>query len=395
MVSLVPTTLQRLLDAGLRDAARACAGRCVGGAPVHAGARSGARRAHAVPVAHDVRADRGVLAGDDARRAAVLHAACALAEDGEILVSGPTVAPGAGRCSRPATSARGTPTAILHVVGRKSDTIVTGGENVAPTEVEAVLEGHPAVAEAAVHGAPTREWGEAVVGDRGRARRRLGGGPARPLRRRASASFKVPKAIRFADALPRTRSGKLSAAALIRGRFARVDQSAWTPRRTAPTAASAGRQRRQAGRASARPSSATRSPVSQWLLDAAHLQPGHTVLELAAGPADTGLLAAELVAPGGKAIITDNAEAMIEAATARAEEVGATNVEIRPMEAEWIDLPTASVDAVLCRWGYMLLADPEAALRETRRVLRPGGRVALAAWAGAGARTRGSRRSGA
>ena len=69
------------------------------------------------------------------------------------------------------------------------------------------------------------------------------------------------------------------------------------------------------------------------------------MLELAAGPADTGLLAAELVAPGGKAIITDNAEAMLEAAKARAEEVGATNVEIRPMEAEWIDLPTASVDA--------------------------------------------------
>jgi SAM-dependent methyltransferase len=120
--------------------------------------------------------------------------------------------------------------------------------------------------------------------------------------------------------------------------------------------------------------------VSEWLIDAIDPKPGQTVLELAAGPGDTGLMAAERVAPGGKVIITDGAEAMVEIAQARAVELGIENVEIRPMEAEWIDLPAASVDGVLCRWGYMLLADPEAALRETRRVLRPGARVALSAW---------------
>jgi SAM-dependent methyltransferase len=56
------------------------------------------------------------------------------------------------------------------------------------------------------------------------------------------------------------------------------------------------------------------------------------------------------------------------------------NVEFKVLNAEWIDLPLASVDAVLCRWGYMLMADPAAALGETRRVLAPGGRVALAVW---------------
>src|SRR5512132_67350 len=92
----------------------------------------------------------------------------------------------------------------------------------------------------------------------------------------------------------------------------------------------------------------TAMPVSRWMVEAIHPQPGHTVLELAAGLGDTGLLAAELVAPAGEVIITDGAGAMVQAAREHAAEVGAGNVELRQMDAEWIDLPAASVDGVLC-----------------------------------------------
>ena len=122
-------------------------------------------------------------------------------------------------------------------------------------------------------------------------------------------------------------------------------------------------------------------PVSQWMVDAIDPQPGHRVLELAAGSGDTGFLAAELIEPGGVLISSDHVDAMVDQARARAAELEITNVEFRTIDADWIDLPTASLDGVLVRWGYMLFADPATALRETRRVLRPGGRVALAAWA--------------
>ncbi len=125
-------------------------------------------------------------------------------------------------------------------------------------------------------------------------------------------------------------------------------------------------------------------PVSQWLVEAIAPQSGHHVLELAAGPGDTGFLAAELVQPGGTLISSDAVDEMVEVARARAAELDIDNVEFRTLDAEWIDLPTAHVDGVLARWVYMLLVDPAAALRETRRVLRPGGRLALAAWADPG-----------
>jgi len=120
--------------------------------------------------------------------------------------------------------------------------------------------------------------------------------------------------------------------------------------------------------------------VSVWMVEQLDLQPGQQVLELACGPGDTGFLAAELVRPGGTLVSSDAAMAMLGVAQGRARDLGISNVEFKRLELEWIDLPTASVDAVLCRWGLMFAFDPAASMQEVRRVLRPGGKLALAVW---------------
>lgn len=121
-------------------------------------------------------------------------------------------------------------------------------------------------------------------------------------------------------------------------------------------------------------------PISEWMLAHAKPLPGERVLELAAGPGDTGFMAARLIEQGGTLISSDASAGMLDVARERAEEQGIGNVEFKQLQLEWIDLPTASVDVVLCRWGVMLTVDPSAALRECRRVLKPGGRLSLAVW---------------
>jgi ubiquinone/menaquinone biosynthesis C-methylase UbiE len=122
------------------------------------------------------------------------------------------------------------------------------------------------------------------------------------------------------------------------------------------------------------------TPVREWMLRELRPQEGATVLELAAGVGETGFEAATMIGATGRLITSDLSPAMLEAARRRGAELGVANVDYRIIDAERIELDDDSVDGVLCRFGYMLMADPAAALAETRRVLRAGGRLTLAVW---------------
>jgi SAM-dependent methyltransferase len=115
------------------------------------------------------------------------------------------------------------------------------------------------------------------------------------------------------------------------------------------------------------------------MLEQVAIAPGERVLELACGAGGAGLAAAAVVAPG-EVVLSDVAAEMTVFAAARAEALGLTNVATRPLDLERIAEPDESYDVVLCREGLMLVPDPARAAREIHRVLRPGGRVAIAVW---------------
>jgi o-succinylbenzoate---CoA ligase len=232
LVSLVATTLARLLDAGLEHPPRL---RCAltGGGPVPAALTEQASAA-GVPVSltyglteacsQVTTTPAAVIDGSPISPAHTTESLSAgpplfctrvqVEAEGEILVAGPTVAPGSlqpdgwlhtGDLGMLDEQGR------LHVTGRKADTIVSGGENVAPAEVEAVLEAHPDVLEAAVLGRADERWGEAVTAIVvTRPGRVLEAEALRAHCARGLAAHKVPKQVSFVDQpLPRTRSGKL------------------------------------------------------------------------------------------------------------------------------------------------------------------------------------------
>ena len=213
LVSLVPTMLARLLDAGLQRPPT-LRWALLGGGPIPPALLARAQEA-GVPTASTYGmteacsqiATRGwPLTGVQLRVAA----------DGELLVRGPAVAPGAvGPDGWLHTGDLGSldERGRLTVLGRRSDTIVTGGENVAPVEVEAILLEHPAVADVAVIGIPNDEWGEEV---KAVVELQAGYEPSRDLAaeliehcRAHLARFKCPHSVDFIDALPRQDNGKI------------------------------------------------------------------------------------------------------------------------------------------------------------------------------------------
>jgi SAM-dependent methyltransferase len=120
--------------------------------------------------------------------------------------------------------------------------------------------------------------------------------------------------------------------------------------------------------------------VAERMLELAALHAGDRVLELACGPGGAGLIAAQRVGAGGEVVLSDVAAGMTEIAAGRARELGLDNASARVLDLEAIDEPDEGYDVVLCREGLMLVPDPTLAASEMRRVLRPGGRAAVAVW---------------
>ena len=122
-------------------------------------------------------------------------------------------------------------------------------------------------------------------------------------------------------------------------------------------------------------------PVHEWLVRSVDPKPGHRLIEIAAGPGDTGFLAAPLLGDG-RLVSTDIAPSMVDAARKRGAELGIVNADYQVADAQAMDFDDASFDGAICRWGFMLMPDPSAAFRETRRILKPGGRLAFAVFTG-------------
>jgi ubiquinone/menaquinone biosynthesis C-methylase UbiE len=121
-------------------------------------------------------------------------------------------------------------------------------------------------------------------------------------------------------------------------------------------------------------------PVSQRLFELAQITSGDTVLDVATGIGEPALTVARQLGPSGRVIAIDQSAALLEFARDRAREAGVANIEFRQMDANALDIPDHSFQAIVCRWGLMFLNDLADALGRMRSGIVPGGRLAAAVW---------------
>ncbi|MGI8460292.1 MAG: class I SAM-dependent methyltransferase [Solirubrobacterales bacterium] len=138
-------------------------------------------------------------------------------------------------------------------------------------------------------------------------------------------------------------------------------------------------------KAGEKPETGAGAAVAEWMLEAAALEEGEHVVEIACGAGRVGLQAAEIVGSGGVVICSDFAEPMVKAVREKIRALGFKNAEAWVLDASNLRLRTGErFDAVLCRFGYMLMSDPLGALRESHGALKPDGRLVLGVWGEAG-----------
>jgi ubiquinone/menaquinone biosynthesis C-methylase UbiE len=122
------------------------------------------------------------------------------------------------------------------------------------------------------------------------------------------------------------------------------------------------------------------APVTAALIEDAGIREGQTVLDVAGGTGEPSLTIAETVGPSGSVVCTDAVADMVQAAERAARRHGITNVSFRQCSADLLPFDSDSFDVVVSRLGIMFFPDPLSGLREMRRITKPRGSLALAAW---------------
>jgi SAM-dependent methyltransferase len=109
-------------------------------------------------------------------------------------------------------------------------------------------------------------------------------------------------------------------------------------------------------------------------------RPGESVLDVATGTGVAALLAAERVGAGGRVCATDLSQKMVDAASERIAALAMKQITAERMDAEELAFPDATFDTAMCVLGLMYPANPQRAIDELFRVLKPGGRAAVCVW---------------